>query len=188
MLCIFFFLYAHEKRKPTLVYTVMKKRAEFVWAGRAPGLRLSVNWKRLRPASSRDLRRYHDLESAEPVKFFLFWFSSHPLAQNVPSKRTIPHGHGYYRSRSTESRSLDMIGKISLVMWLHLNQSYSNNLSMWDITQNSPQPFKLVIGSISQMQMALVYGAHLESIYTYCMDVCRRLHLGVMILLMLCLP
>ena len=30
-------------------------------------------------------------------------------------------------------RSLDMIGKISLVMWLHFNQSYSNNLSMWDI-------------------------------------------------------
>ena len=67
------------------------------------------------------------------MKLFLFWFSSHPLAQNFPSKRTIPHGHGYYRSRSTESRSLDMIGKISLVMWLHFNQSYSKNLSMWDI-------------------------------------------------------
>ena len=26
-----------------------------------------------------------------------------------------------------------MIGKISLVMWLHFNQSYSKNLSMWDI-------------------------------------------------------
>ena len=35
--------------------------------------------------------------------------------------------------RSTESRSLDVIGKISLVMCLHFNQSYSKNLSMWDI-------------------------------------------------------
>ena len=34
------------------------------------------------------------------------------------------------------SRSLDMIGKISLVMWLDFNQSYSKNLSMWDIILN----------------------------------------------------
>ena len=73
------------------------------------------------------------VECAESVKIVLFCFSSHPLAKNVPSKSAIKKYYLMGGHEISRSRSLDMIGKISLVMWLHLNQSYSKNLSMWDI-------------------------------------------------------
>ena len=75
------------------------------------------------------------VESVEPVNIVLFCFSSHPLAKNFHQKGL---SHGYYLMGGHEistSRSLEMIGKISLVMWLHFNQSYSNNLSMWEINK-----------------------------------------------------
>ena len=66
-------------------------------------------------------------------EIFLVLILITPPRLKISHQKGLSHGHGYYRSRSTESRSLDMIGEISLVMWLHFNQSYSKNLSMWDI-------------------------------------------------------
>ena len=77
------------------------------------------------------------LESVQPVKIVLFCFSSHPLAKNFPSKSAIKKYYLMGDHKISRSRSLDMIGKISLVMWLHLNQSYSKNLSMWEINDYS---------------------------------------------------
>ena len=76
------------------------------------------------------------VESNEPVKIFLFCFSSHPLFSHFkfPIKKNYPMGTIVWATTNiSTSRSLEMIGKISLVMWLHFNQSYSKNLSMWDI-------------------------------------------------------
>ena len=77
--------------------------------------------------SPRELAATMTVESAEPVNLFLFCFSDH----HTP-KLKISHqkelSHGYYRMGGHEistSRSLDMIGKLSLVMWLHFNHSYS---------------------------------------------------------------
>ena len=114
--------------KPTFV---MKRKK--VCAGRPRALRLSANWKTSAAASPPEFPATMTVESDEPVKIFLFCFSSHPLAK-ISHQREL--SHGYYRMGDHEistSRSLDMIGKISLVMWLHFNQSYSKNLSMWDI-------------------------------------------------------
>ena len=68
------------------------------------------------------------------------WAREHFLVSLLKISHQKELFHGYYRMGGHEistSRSLDMIGKISLVMWLHFNQSCSKNLSMWDIKNNT---------------------------------------------------
>ena len=54
-----------------------------------------------------------------------------------------------------------MIGKISLVMCLHFNQSYSKNLSMWDIRAIIAGAF--IVGAIivgASIARAIVVGVN----------------------------
>ena len=106
---------------------VMGKK-KFVWAGRAPcGLAQTEN---VCARIIAGVSRYHDSRFRWARENCLVLFLITPPCKKLPIKK-------YYQKvlspEISTSRSLDMIGKISLVMWLHLNQSYSKNLSMWDI-------------------------------------------------------
>ena len=80
--------------------------------------------------------RYHDSRIQWARENFLVLFLITPPFFPLQISHQKELSHGYYRMGDhniSTSRSLEMIGKISLVMWLHFNQSYSKNLSMWDI-------------------------------------------------------
>ena len=111
----------------------MKKNKKFVWAGRAPcGLAQTEN---VCGHITAGVTGYHDNIIRRAREIFLILFLITPLAQNFPSKSTIKKYYLLGGHEFSTSRSLEMIGKISLVMWLHLNQSYSKNLSMWEINK-----------------------------------------------------
>ena len=112
--------------------------------GRPRALRLSANWKRLRPHHRGSFPTNMTVESVEPVKIF-----HHTPLLKISHQKGL--SHGYYLMGGHEistSRSLEMIGKISLVMWLHFNQSYSNNLSMWEIIYKYTKLWERIVGII----------------------------------------